>query len=115
MVDRSHNAKKGSEMTDRLDQVQPYLFPVAESDGAESTLWGAHHRDRTVSSGLFVCPIEGIERAYWTHRVRNWFHVLSIPVVPGAIVGEYVECFACGRSYDPRIIRARHPALGNLK
>lgn len=107
-------------MTNRMEQVQPYLVPVppiaADPEANPATiLWGAGHRERTTSSGLFVCPAEGIERAYWTHRVRNWFHILGLPVVPGAPVGEYVECFACGTTYDPRVAAARHPALGTLR
>ncbi len=101
-------------MTDRLNHAQSFLVPTPESDTLAAVLWGGRHRDRTTSSGLFVCPEEGMERAYWSHRVRNWFHVLSVPVVPGAVVGEYVECFACGASFDPKILRAKHPALGNL-
>jgi hypothetical protein len=107
-------------MTDRLEQVQPFLVSVP--DVAENTdatksinLWGAGHRDRTIASGLFVCPAEGVERAYWAHRIRNWFHVLGLPTVPGAIVGDYVECFACGSSFDPRVVAVRHPSLGNLR
>lgn len=100
-------------MTDRMNQ-NPILIQVADLADTPAMLWGGRHRDRTVSSGLFVCPDEGTERAYWAHQVRNWFHVLSIPVVPGAKVGEYVECFACGASYHPGILRTRHPALGNL-
>ncbi len=101
-------------MTDRLNESRSYLVAAAESDTPALVLWGARHRDRTTASGLFVCPEEGMERAYWSHRVRNWFHVLSVPVVPGAIVGEYVECFACGASFHPKILGAKHPALGNL-
>lgn len=107
-------------MTNRTQQVQPYLVPVSDvppnpDTHPASVIWGAAHRDRTISSGLFVCPVEGVERAYWTHRVRNWFHIIGLPVVPGARVGEYVECFACGNTYDPRLPAAQHPALGNLR
>lgn len=70
---------------------------------------------RTVSSGLFICPTEGTERAYWVHRVRDWLTIFSVPVVPGEIVEEYAECFCCGAKADPRVIGASHPALGNLR
>lgn len=98
-------------MTDRIDQTTFVITPAGSSTGK---LWGARHRDRTIACGLFLCPDERLERAYWTHRVRNWFHVLSVPVVPGAKIGEYVECFACGASYHPGVLRAGHPALGNV-
>lgn len=105
-------------MTNRINPAQPAFISAGDTtygNPSPRTLWGPRHIDRTVASGLFVCPQEGIERAYWRHRVRNWFSILSIPVIPGGVVGEYVECFCCGSSSDPRIIEARHPALGNLR
>lgn len=75
------------------------------------SIWGHHEVNRTVSSGLFVCPTEGTERAYWHHRIRNWHTFLSIPVLPGEIVEEYVECFCCGATVDPRVVNSDHPSL----
>lgn len=66
---------------------------------------------RTVSSGLFRCPNEQTERAYSSHKVRNWLTIFSVPVLPGGVVSEYVECFCCGTTWDPRIINSTHPAL----
>lgn len=105
-------------MTNRLTQNQPAFIPAGDSayetNQGSRSLWGARYVDRTVASGLFVCPQEGIERAYWKHRVRNWFSILSVPLIPGGVVGEYVECFCCGSSSDPRTVGAKHPALGTL-
>lgn len=74
-------------------------------------IWGEHPVTRTVSSGLFRCPVEQTERAYSSHRVRNWHTLFSVPVLPGRVVEEYVECFCCGATYDPRIASSDHPAL----
>lgn len=76
-----------------------------------SAIWGRQAVTKTLSSGLFVCPAEATERAYWHHRVREWSTLFSIPVIPGDVVEEYVECFCCGATADPRILRSTHPAL----
>jgi hypothetical protein len=74
-------------------------------------LWGRSAVTKTVASGLWLCPNEARERAYWHHRVRNWTTVLSIPVIPGDVIEEYVECFCCGATAHPAILQSDHPAL----
>lgn len=65
-------------------------------------VWGSKSLRRRVSSGVFVCPAEATERAYWAFRVRTWFSLFSIPVIPMKTVGEHVECFCCGAIYQPQ-------------
>lgn len=77
-----------------------------------TVILGRHLVSRTVSSGLFRCPNEQTERAYSSHRVRNWHTLFSVPVLPGRVVEEYIECFCCGNTWDPRIIKSNHPSLG---
>lgn len=66
---------------------------------------------RTVSSGIFLCPTESTERAYWQFRVRTWITLFNIPVFPGDVTEEYIECFCCGLTLDPRVLKSNHPAL----
>ncbi len=72
---------------------------------------GRHPVTKTVSSGLFRCPKEQLERAYSGHKVRNWHTVFSVPVLPGKVVEEYVECFCCGSTWHPGIVNSTHPSL----
>jgi hypothetical protein len=74
-------------------------------------IWGQSRLTKTMSSGLFRCPTEQTERAYWSHRVRNWHTLFSVPVVPGRVAEEYIECFCCGSTWDPRVVSSDHPAL----
>lgn len=76
-----------------------------------SSIWGQSNVTRAVSSGIFVCPTEGMERAYWHFRTRSWRTVLSLPVIPGDIVEEYVECFCCGETVHPQVVKSPHPSL----
>ncbi len=84
---------------------------TAHPEQATSQIKGTVAITKTVSSGLFLCPTEATERAYWHKRVRNWTSVFSFPVIPGEVVEEYVECFCCGATVDPRILTSSHPSL----
>ena len=37
--------------------------------------------------------------------------MFGIKVLPGPVVGDYIECFSCRNTYDPRIVGSPHPAL----
>lgn len=66
---------------------------------------------RSVAGGIFVCASERMQRAYWHYHVRNWFTLFGVKVFPGPVVGDYVECFSCRETYDPRIVGSTHPSL----
>ena len=66
---------------------------------------------RPISGGIFVCPVERGQRAFWHYHTRNWFTLFGIKVLPGPVVGDYIECFSCRNTYDPRIVGSPHPAL----
>ena len=66
---------------------------------------------KTIDDGLFICPKATTERAYWHRRVRSWTTVFSVRLIPTRTVGEFVECFSCGATVDPRILTSTHPSL----
>jgi len=66
---------------------------------------------RSIEGGLFVCPVERSNRAYWHYHIRTWHTLFGVPVFPGKVVGDYVECFSCRGTFDPRIVGSTHPAL----
>lgn len=74
-------------------------------------VWGRDTITRTVGSGLFICPTERDYRAYWQYRERSWRTLFKLPVFPGAVVSDYVECFRCKSTWDPRIVGSEHPSL----
>jgi tellurite resistance protein len=54
-------------------------------------------------SGNFFCPDCG-ESAYRHRRVRRFFTLYFIPVIPLDLLGEYVECGRCNGTYKPEIL-----------
>lgn len=72
---------------------------------------GTHLVTKAHASGLFVCPAESTARAYWHISVRSWTTFFSIPLIPGRMVEEYVECFSCGSKVHPSVVGSDHPSL----
>ena len=59
--------------------------------------------------GQFFCPDCGDERAYQLKRVRRFFTLYFIPLIPLDLLGEYVECGGCRGTYKPGVLEY-HPA-----
>ena len=64
--------------------------------------------DRCITSsfenGNFYCPTCTVERDYQWYKVRKWFTLYFIPLIPLNIVGEYIECGACENTYETEAV-----------
>lgn len=54
-------------------------------------------------SGDFHCPSCG-QGQYRHRRVRRFFTLYFIPLIPMDLAGEYVECVGCENTYDPEVL-----------
>jgi len=63
-------------------------------------------RGVTYSSGNgdFYCPDCQSTRQYGKKRVRRFFTLYFIPLIPLDLRGEYVECDQCRSTYDPAVL-----------
>ncbi len=59
------------------------------------------HRDLAYRSenGVFFCPVCGREVPYERKRVRQFLTFFGLPLVPGAVAAEYIECRECHRTF----------------
>jgi len=85
-------------------------------------IYGTRGMTSTGGMGRFHCPACG-ESAYKHQKVRRWFTLFWIPMIPLDLAGEYVECGKCYGtfdlavlSYDPAAEKAKfeavfHPAV----
>lgn len=55
-------------------------------------------------SGEFHCPHCRSRGPYRRRRVRRFFTLYFIPVLPLGLAGEYVECERCQRKYEPDVL-----------
>jgi tellurite resistance protein len=56
--------------------------------------------------GEFHCPCCSGPRGYRHRRVRRFFHVFFIPLIPLNLAGEYVECAGCKGTYKLDVLAA---------
>lgn len=53
--------------------------------------------------GDFSCPVCQQKRSYHHRRVRRFFTLYFIPLVPLDLLGEYVECDFCSNTFNPDV------------
>lgn len=54
--------------------------------------------------GNFYCPDCDGEKAYRHRKVRRFFTLYFIPLIPLDLLGEYVECQTCTSTYKPSVL-----------
>jgi tellurite resistance protein len=67
-------------------------------------IFGTRGVTSVVASGRFNCPGCDSERAYVHKRVRRFFTLYFIPIIPLDTIGEYVECQHCSDTYKPAVL-----------
>lgn len=67
-------------------------------------IWGTRGITSTTQTGVFHCPRCGPQRAYSLRRVRRWFTLYFIPVIPLDTVGEYIECQQCAGTFGADVL-----------
>lgn len=63
-------------------------------------------RGITMSSkaGTFHCPECNAQRQYQHKKVRRFFTLYFIPLIPLDVLGEYVECAGCQNTFKPGVL-----------
>jgi hypothetical protein len=71
------------------------------------------HRARTtaIGEGTFHCPKCQIASGYTHQRVRRWFTLYFLPVLPLADLAEHIQCHNCGGLWDPELRTRRVTTL----
>jgi len=67
-------------------------------------IWGWRSRASVVSRGVFLCPQCGGDRNYVLKRLRRWFTLFFVPVIPLKTLAEYVECEACDGTFKTVVL-----------
>lgn len=68
-------------------------------------IFGTRGVTSAIASGKFHCPgCDGSERSYEHQRVRRFFTLYWIPIIPLGTIGEYIECLTCRGTYDPEVL-----------
>ncbi|MDF1664124.1 MAG: TerB family tellurite resistance protein [Planctomycetota bacterium] len=67
-------------------------------------VWGSRGINKTLAIGQFYCPQCEGEEGYKHIRVRNFFTLYFIPIIPMGTLGEYIECQHCQFTYKKAIL-----------
>ena len=67
-------------------------------------IFGTRGVTMSVATGKFNCPGCDQTRTYVHNRVRRFFTLYFIPLIPLDVIGEYVECQHCTDTYNPSVL-----------
>ena len=67
-------------------------------------IWGSTHLRSEIDKGEFFCPSCKGPAPFAKKRVRKFFTLYFIPVIPLSVAGEYVECERCKSKYEPDVL-----------
>ena len=67
-------------------------------------IFGTRGVTYTSTRGQFQCPTCHEKRAYEKRRVRRFFTLYFLPVIPLDKVGEYIECQTCKNTFKPDVL-----------
>jgi hypothetical protein len=69
-------------------------------------IFGWRGRAGVIARGVFACPHCGADRQYLHKRMRRWFTLFFIPVIPLNALGEFVQCESCKQSFKTMVLDA---------
>jgi len=72
-------------------------------------IFGSRSVTGSMGTGSFDCPRCGADRPYDHKRVRRFFTLYFIPLIPMETLGEYIECGGCGGTYKPEVLQRALP------
>ena len=67
-------------------------------------IFGTRGVTYSTGRGEFHCPGCDARRPYEHKRVRRFFTLYFIPIIPLDVLGEYVECQHCRDTYKPNVL-----------
>ncbi|HUU28978.1 MAG TPA: TerB family tellurite resistance protein [archaeon] len=67
-------------------------------------IFGTRGITYTSGKGRFHCPECKCDQEYKRKRVRRFFTLFSIPIIPLNLLGEYIECMSCKNSFKESVL-----------
>jgi len=79
-------------------------------------LFGTRGVTTKAANGHFYCPSCASENAYVHKKVRRFFTLYFIPVIPLDLVGEYIECQVCKDTFKKEVLaHLPQPGSGEIE
>jgi hypothetical protein len=68
-------------------------------------IFGTRGVTSTSTHGRFYCPQCNAERGYESKKLRRFFTLYFIPLIPMDVVQEWIECGGCRGAFKPEVLR----------
>jgi tellurite resistance protein len=69
-------------------------------------IFGTRGVKMSAGTGTFFCPGCASQQSYTHRKVRRFFTLYFIPIIPLDVVGEFVECGNCRATWKPTVLQA---------
>lgn len=73
-------------------------------------IWGWRAVKTVIGTGEFYCPRCGVDTPYQHLKLRRWFTLFFLPLIPLQVLGTCIECTRCKGQYTEAVLAA--PTLG---
>jgi len=77
-------------------------------------IFGTRGLKLNAGTGMFLCPSCRRQQPYHHKKVRRFFTLYFIPVIPLNVAGEYVECDTCKGTFKPTVLSLTAAQLGGV-
>lgn len=67
-------------------------------------MWGFKNRLTKIGAGEFLCPVCRVQRSYTLSKLRRWFTLFWVPLVPGKVKAHVVKCDTCAATFDETVL-----------
>ena len=68
-------------------------------------IWGTKGVEGVKESGQFFCPSCNANVPYDHKRIRRFFTLYFIPLIPLGTLQEWIECKQCGGSFETEVLQ----------
>ena len=75
-------------------------------------IFGTRGVRMNAGSGTFLCPACRRQQPYHQKKLRRFFTLYFIPIIPLDVIQEYVECDECKGTYKPTVLSITASQLG---
>lgn len=106
----SRNEKRQKHRTKRYGQFNPVFERMrAElkktNSGGVVIIFGTRGVTTTPDRGEFFCPSCGSSQPYALKRVRRFFTLYFLPLIPLEKLGEYIRCDTCSGEFEAGVLQ----------
>jgi hypothetical protein len=67
-------------------------------------IWGWRARTHSLATGEFYCPHCSAKQAYDHQKLRRWFTLYFIPLIPLEALGEHITCKQCRKAWELSVL-----------